>query len=118
MRVRWRRILNPLSRKPVRMKLTGERYPNARHEKEKKFQLRASFSLGPYDSWDEWARWKLLFRFGQFRQHTKVFERSRVAGDSRPAGDFFQQSTHNFTTTGFWERFGETNFIWFCNCPD
>jgi hypothetical protein len=34
MRVRWRRIFNPISRKPVRMKLTDERYPNARYEKE------------------------------------------------------------------------------------
>ena len=34
MRVRWRRIFNPISRKPVPMKLTAERYPNARDEKE------------------------------------------------------------------------------------
>jgi hypothetical protein len=52
MRVRWRRIFNPISRKPVRMKLTDERYPNARFEKE--ISARASFSnWGPYSSWGE-----------------------------------------------------------------
>ncbi len=61
---------------------------------------------------------ELFFRFGQFCQHTEIFQRSRVAGDSRAAGDFFQQPAHNFAAARLWERFGETNFVWFCNCPD
>src|SRR5213596_1210899 len=84
----------------------------------KQFQLGAFFSLGPYESWRAWGPMELLFRFGQFCQHAEVFERSRVAGDLRAAGDLFQQSTHNLATAGFWERFGETNFVWFCNRPD
>src|SRR5947208_14568269 len=54
MRVRWRRIFNPISRKPVRMKLTGERYPNARYEKEISAARIVSFC--PYDSNNEQAR--------------------------------------------------------------
>ncbi|PYL28670.1 MAG: hypothetical protein DMF39_08395 [Verrucomicrobia bacterium] len=34
MRVRWRLIFNPISRRPVRMKLTGERYTIAGPEKD------------------------------------------------------------------------------------
>src|SRR5205807_3582901 len=94
MRVRWRRIFNPISRKPVRMKLTGERYPNARYEKEISAARIVSFC--PYDSNNEQARGGLLFRFGQFCQHSEVFKRSRVAGDSRATGNFLQQPTHDF----------------------
>src|SRR2546422_6456481 len=61
---------------------------------------------------------ELFLRFGQFCQHTEVLERSRVACNLRAAGDFFQQSAHNFATAGFWKRFGKTDFVWFCNRPD
>ena len=61
---------------------------------------------------------ELFFRFGQFRQHTEIFQRSRVACDSRAAGDFFQQTAHDFAAARFWKRFGETDFVWFCNCAD
>src|SRR6266550_6713705 len=107
MRVRWRRIFNPISRKPVRMKLTGERYPNARYEKA--ISAARIFLIGSVRLMARVGPMVLLFRFGQFCQHTEVLERSRVAGDSRAAGDFFQQSAHDFATAGFWERVGETN---------
>jgi len=35
------------------MKLTGERYPNARYEKE--ISAAGICLTGPHDSWDEWA---------------------------------------------------------------
>ena len=60
----------------------------------------------------------LFLRFGQFCQHAEIFERRCVACDSRAAGDFFQQPAHNFATASFWKRFGETDFVWFCNCAD
>src|SRR5882724_10934375 len=116
MRVRWRRTFNPISRKPVRMKLTGERYLNARYEKA--ISAARIFLIGSTPLIRRMGPIELLFGFGQFCQHAEVFERSRVAGDLRAAGDLFQQSTHNFATAGFWECFGKTNFVWFCNRPD
>jgi hypothetical protein len=100
MRVRWRRIFNPISRKPVRIKLTGERYPNARYEKEisaVRICLIVSIRLIGRMGLTE-----LLFRFGQFCQHSEVFERSRVAGDSRTAGNFFQQAAHDLAAARLW----------------
>src|SRR5947208_1392496 len=108
MRVRWRRIFNPISRKPVRMKLTVERYLNARYEKA--ISAARLFLVGSIRLIARMGPMELLFRLGQFCQHTEVLERSGVAGDLRAAGDLFQQSTHNFATAGFWERFGKTHF--------
>jgi hypothetical protein len=100
MRVRWRRIFNPISRKPVRMKLTDERYPNARYEKE---ISAAHISLiVPIRLMGRTGLTELLFRFGQFCQHSEVFERSRVACDSRSAGDFFQQAAHDLAAARLW----------------
>src|SRR5581483_8492178 len=116
MRVRWRRIFNPISRKPVRMKLTGERYPNARHEKAiSAMRIRV---IGPIRSMGGMGLMELLFRFGQFCQYAEVFERSCIASDSRAAGDFFQQPPHDFATARLRKRFGETDFVWFCDCTD
>ena len=100
MRVRWRRIFNPISRKPVRMKLTDERYPNARYEKE---ISAARISLIVFIRlMGRMGLTELLFRFGQFCQNIEVFEGSRVAGDSRAAGDFFQQPAHDLATARLW----------------
>src|SRR5438105_7124940 len=100
MRVRWRRIFNPISRKPVRMKLTGERYPNARYEKEISV-ARVCLIVTPRTQVTNRPT-ELLFRFSQFCQHSEVFKRSRVAGDSRATGDFFQQAAHDLATARLW----------------
>ena len=75
MRVRWRLILRPISRKPVRMKLTRERYPNP--EREKDFSAPFGSCVVRVASEGMW----LFLGLCQFRQDTEVFERSRVAGD-------------------------------------
>ena len=60
----------------------------------------------------------LFFRPAQFCEHGKIFERGRVAGDGFTAGDFFQQSPHDFSAAGFWQRFGEAHFVRFRNRTD
>ena len=100
MRVRWRRIFNPISRKPVRMKLTGERYPNARYEKE--ISAARICLIVPIRLKEGTDPTGLLFRFSQFCQHSEVFKRSRVACDSRATGDFFQQPAHDFAAARLW----------------
>ena len=55
----------------------------------------------------------LLFRFCQFGQHTKILQCSRVAGDFCAACDLLEQSPHDFAAARFWERLGESHFIWF-----
>ena len=100
MRVRWRRIFNPISRKPVRMKLTDERYPNARYEKE--ISAARICLIVPIRFMARSGLTELLFRFSQFCQHSEVFKCSRVAGDSRAAGDFFQQPAHDLAAARLW----------------
>src|SRR4029077_7533551 len=100
MRVRWRRIFNPISRKPVRMKLTDEGYPNARHEKE--ISATHISLIVPIRLMGRTGLTELLFRFGQFCQHSEVFERSRVACDSRATCDFFQQPAHDLAAARLW----------------
>src|SRR5438270_25072 len=83
MRVLCRRIFNPISRRPVRMKLTV-----------------------------------LLLGFGQLCQDAEIFERCRVACHFRAAGDFLQQTPHNFPAPRLWQRLSEPHLIRFRDRAD
>src|SRR5256886_5658375 len=122
MRVRWRLTFNPISRKPVPMKLTDQGYTNACLAKEFSTTsgCRAKIYPAPFGliTWFRWHRCGmgiLFFRFRQFGQHSKIFQCSCVAGNLCAAGDFLEKPSHDFAAARFRERFSETQFIRLCD---
>src|SRR4029077_8524833 len=108
MRVLWRLSFKASSRKPVRKKLTRKRYTNPEWEKD--------FSVS-FGSWCKrgFGKMCLFLRRCQLCQHAEVLQRCRVSGDRCAAGNFFEESSHDFAAARLWKRFGKTDFIGFCN---
>src|SRR4051812_18907633 len=52
-----------------------------------------------------------LVRFLQLRQHAEILQRRRIPFHFPTAGEFFQQSPHDFSAARFWQRIGESNLI-------
>src|ERR1700730_2643487 len=103
MRVLCRRIFNPTSRTPVRMKLTSEGYAKRAFEKE----IFASDT-----------HLLSLLRLGQLRQDAEIFQRGCVAGDFSPARYFLEKPAHDFSAACLWQRLGKANFVGLCNRTD
>ena len=54
----------------------------------------------------------------QFCQDAEIFQRRRVAGDLLAAGDFLEQTPHDFSAARFRQRLGKTHFIGFGDRAD
>src|SRR6476620_5887801 len=58
--------------------------------------------------------WLFLGRC-ELREDTKVLQRCRVASYIGAARNFFEEPSHDFAAARFWQRFGKTHFIGFCD---